>query len=564
MFPILYENTERAFTSGGIGSLASCVSCRVTEERNGVYECEFQYPITGPHYDDIQEGRIIAVTHDETGEIEPFDIYARSAPIDGLVTFYAHHVSYRLTKAVCMPFSATSIEDAISKLKDYIITEGSFTFWTNKSVAGNYAINEPRIAKGVLGGEEGSLLDRYGKGDYKFKGFQVMLYADRGDDTDVEIRYGKNLKDIEYNKDMDETYNAIVPYWVDPETGEVVTLPEGFLTYTGIGYFDVDLTDDGLGIIEDEGGTPIQVRTSPLIAIPYSMNAYFDTRPTEAEMRTLAQSLLDSSDAWAPKENIKVDFVQLWQTEEYKDYAALQTVKLCDRVNVYYPELGVIKVKEKVVKTVYNCLLERYDEIELNQLPTSLSQLTSEQIGASEASAQSINADTVRDLIGMAVNLVRGGLGGYIAIPGDSNGYPASILVMDKPNKSSAVNVLKLDQNGLSFSNSGVNGTFNQIIKITGEVVSVDGNNAVQLGSGALSIILSGAVMGQFVASVVGGEFAGSYKATSPFMLLDGSGALGYRYGGSAGAGNYAAIHYFEGDLKINGNLVVTGTINGN
>ena len=562
MIPILYEKTERAFTSGGIGSLADCVSCTVTEVLKGVYECEFVYPITGPRYDDIQEGRIIAVTHDETEEVEPFDIYARSAPIDGVVTFYAHHVSYRLSKAVCMPFKATSVQDAIAKLKDYIITDGSFTFYTNKNVTGDYILNEPRIAKGVLGGEEGSLLDRYGKGDYKFRRFEVQLLTDRGEDTDVEIRYGKNLKDIEYNKDTDDNYNAIVPYWVDPDTGEVMTLPEGFLKYSGIGYYDTDLTDEGLDILEDENGTPITVRTSPLVAIPYPMNDYFDTKPTEAEMRELAQALLNSSDAWAPKENIKVDFVQLWQTEEYKDYAALQMVNLGDRVSVYYPELGLVKVKEKVVKTVYNTLLERYDEIELNQVPTSLSQLTAEQIGASESG--SLTADSVRSMINLAVNLIRGGLGGYIAIPADQDGLNDAILVMDQPSTLEAVKVLKLDKNGLSFSGNGVNGQYSPIINISGEVVSVNGVNAVQLGSGALSVILGGGILGQLIASTVDGEAVNGFKASGAFALMDGDGALGYRYGGSAGAGTYGAPHYFNGDVIINGNVTVTGTINGN
>ena len=54
------------------------------------------------------------------------------------------------------------------------------------------------------------------------------------------------------------------------------------------------------------------------------------------------------------------------QTEEYKNFRYLENVKLCDTVNVIYPELGVA-AKAKVVKTVWNVLLDRYDSIELGQ-----------------------------------------------------------------------------------------------------------------------------------------------------------------------------------------------------
>ena len=87
MIPILYESNETQFTSNGIGPLSDALECTVTEERNGEYICELVYPVDGKRFDDIQEGRIIGVWHDDNHDIQPFDIYGRSAPIDGQVTF---------------------------------------------------------------------------------------------------------------------------------------------------------------------------------------------------------------------------------------------------------------------------------------------------------------------------------------------------------------------------------------------------------------------------------------------------------------------------------------------
>ena len=463
MIPILFDQSEKLFTSGGLGFLKEATSCKVSQERNGIYECEFTYPITGPLYDKIQEKTIIFATHDNSGEPQPFDIYARSAPIDGLVTFYAHHISSRLSNAVVMPFTASGIADAMEKIQANIVTDDDFTFWTDKTTSGEYAKTVPSIVRTTLGGEEGSLLDVYGRGDYIFDKFAVRLYQDKGEDNNVEIRYGKNLVNITHKVDFDESYNAIVPYWLNEETGDLRTLPEGYVSY-----------DDG---------------TAYIVAIPFSMNEYFETMPTVEAMRQKAQQLLDSSDAWEPSEGFEVNFVQLWETEEYEQFAPLQKVNLCDIVHVYYKKLGIDAVRERVVKTVYNTLLDRYDEITLNELPTTLTGMTQQQIN--DATSNSATNEGVTAQINLAVQLLRGDLGGYIATPADENGLPQLLYIMDSPNKSTAVNVIRLDQNGISISRNGIDSeSWTQIYNLSSNTwtfpgLTVSGNLVV---SGGLTV----------------------------------------------------------------------------
>lgn len=528
MIPILYDQSEKEFTSGGLGFLADCTSFRVSEERNGIFEAEFVYPITGPKYELIQERAIVLATHDDTGVPQPFDIYARSAPIDGLVTFYAHHISYRLSNAVVMPFTAESCSDAMAQIQANLITDrdDDFTFWTDKTTSGDYAKTVPSIVRTALGGEEGSILDVYGKGDYMFDKFAVKLYANRGRDTNVEIRYGKNLVNLEHKIDRSDAYNAIVPFWLNEETGTLVTLPEGYVSY-----------DDG---------------TAYIVAIPFSMNEYFESQPTEAELRTQAQNLLDSSDAWVPDEGFSVDFVQLWQTEEYEQFAPLQRVNLCDTVRVYYPELGVNAVRERVVKTVYNTLLDRYDEITLNELPTTLSGMTQQQIMTD--TSNNVTTEGLRASINLAIQLIRGGLGGYIAMPADQDGLPQLIYLLDQPDVDDAVNVIRLGSDGISRSSNGIDGPFTSIISMSG---AITGNL-----TGDVFVVLSGTTLAQLLGMVLGSENVAAIKATNPFALVDGSGSLGYRYGGSAGSGSYGAPHYFRGNVIFDGDLTVTGTIN--
>lgn len=348
MIPILYESDERLFLSSGLGYLVDATSCKVEEERNGIYELELEYPLSGVMYSELREGRIIFATHDESREGQPFVIYGRSEPIGEVVTFYAHHISYRLSNSVVMPFSASSCSGTMSALPSQMAAPGDFTFTTDIVSSAPYTLDIPNNARSVLGGEEGSVLDVYG-GEYEFDKFNVILHEHRGEDTSVEIRHGKNLVNFEHTLDDSECYNTVVPYWYQEGTA-LVTLPERYITH----------------------GTPDRI-----VAVPLDMTNEFQSQPSVNQLRNAATEKLEASKAWEIHEGFSVDFVALWQTAEYKDFAPLLKVKLCDTVLVYYHGYGIDAIREKVVKTVYNTLLDRFDELTLNELPTTFSGILS-------------------------------------------------------------------------------------------------------------------------------------------------------------------------------------------
>ena len=64
MIPVLYPANATDFSSFGLGVLTDTVSCEVTEERNGVFECLLKYPVSGQHYGLITKASL------ETGRFE--------------------------------------------------------------------------------------------------------------------------------------------------------------------------------------------------------------------------------------------------------------------------------------------------------------------------------------------------------------------------------------------------------------------------------------------------------------------------------------------------------------
>lgn len=448
MIPILYEATELNFTSNGVCRLAEATECHVTEERNGEYELTLTYPITGKYYDQIQEGMYIAATHDDKSDRQAFRIYRRSAPFNGLVQFFAHHISYMLNNIILNPITATSAADAFDQMETDTVTTNPFTMWTDVTTAGDFDNETPTSIRSALGGKRGSILDVYG-GEYEWNMFTVKLHAHRGLDSDATIRYGKNLTDLTQTIDAGGLYNAIVPYWFGTVDDEdvLVTLPEQYVAADGV--------------------------TSPVMVV-MDFSSEFQDQPTEAQLRAKASSYLSSNQPWIPSENIKISFVQLWQTEEYKDVAVLQRLSLCDRVNVYYPALGITAEGVKIIKTNYNVLLDRYDEMELGDARSTFADtLIDPMENAIEAATENLASKSfMQRAIDHATELITGGLGGHIIFLYDANGKPTDMLVMDTESVGTAVNVLRINVNGIGFSSNGVNGPFESAWTLDGQFVA--------------------------------------------------------------------------------------------
>ena len=454
MIPILYEKTETEFANNGICRLTDIISATVEEQRNGIYECEFEYPVSGANFEKITEGRIIACTHDEVGDLQPFDIYGSSKPINGVVTFYAHHISYRQNEISVKPFTAANCAAAIQALKENSINSNPFTYWTDKTTAGNYNVTTIRSLRGLLGGQEGSLLDIYGTAEFEWDKFTVKMHSARGADTDVQIRYGKNLIDINDDTDYSGTYNGVAPFWkgmvTNEETGEQT---EEFVCLEDYAVYSENSTYCGRDIV-----------------VPLDMSSEYESAPTEADLEEDALAYLEGAEA--PDRNLVVDFIPLWQTEEYANYAPLQRCKLCDTVQVFYPDLG-ISTRQKIIAVTWDVLLERYSEMELGKPRSTYSQVinskTKEEIEQAILEANSETRTALAQAIAVATAMITGANGGYVVINTSADGRPQEVLILDNENIDEAVNVWRWNMNGIGYSSTGYDGTYTTAWTIDGK-----------------------------------------------------------------------------------------------
>lgn len=559
-----------AFQTNGLGGLGDAISCIVTEERNSTYELEMVYPIDGIHFNDIQNDRLIRCDASETSDEQTFRIYNIEKPLDGKVTIHAEHISYLLTKTPCMPFEATGPVEAFTKIEESVqwntktsnFPRFPFTFWTDKTSTPAIKIESPRSVRSILMGEQGSILDACGGGDYEFDNFTVRLHNHRGSDNNVTIRYGKNLMDLKNEDDITSVYTGILPYWsgslretqsstdadgrvvvdsvdttmyittasqaayiaeqaakgktitnylngatlwstneknfaspmsvvvdmssnLDLDDYEEPDIEQGIDTNGNVIYeYDskgnpiYERNDDG-SIRKDSDGNPVRMKETDAHYATRKINA---NKKAEAEykayvLKTLTEKsndYLTDNAGWKPKTNFEVSFIQLWQTEEYKDLAALERVSLGDTVHVYYPKMNITE-DVRVIKTVYNVLLDRYDSIELGDSKGSAAgEITG--IGSAADAADYALIKSLQDsrsflqiAIEQATAAIAGGLGGYVVFNRNANGAINEILIMDTPTKETAKDVIRINKAGIGFSDgNGYNGPFQSAWTIDG------------------------------------------------------------------------------------------------
>lgn len=470
MIPVLYPANATDFSTFGLGVLTDTISCEVTEERNGVFECLLKYPVIGQHYGLITKECIVKAKPNDTANDQAFRIYRITKPLNGIVTIYGQHISYDLANVPVLPFATESRSPQLI-LSQLLAGDTRFTGWTDYSDAKSFSVAQPKSVRACLGGTEGSMLSQW-HGEFEWDNFTVMFHSCRGQKTGVVIEYGKNLTALEQDEDNSGVYTALLPY--------AVYTPEGADTETV-----VTLPEVTLPIVTSE-----IVRAKTLIL---DFSDQFDGVVTEEALRAKANSYIKANPLGATIPTVKVSFEPLWKQPEYS--ALLERVNLCDTVTIRHSLLGV-SVSAMVIETVYDTLAERYKSISLGQSKSSMITTISEVQSTVDKVESTVGRfpKLLQTAIGKATGLITGQSGGYVVIhTSEENGQPYELLILDAPSIDDAVNVWRWNVGGLGFSHNGYNGPYETAITADGQIVA----DFITSGSLVANIIKAGVIQSQ-------------------------------------------------------------------
>lgn len=509
MKPILYDSNETEFTTNGLGRLSEATKCTVTEERNGSYELEMEIPVTAKHFNDIKNTRLILAKPNAVDEDQPFEIYDISKSMSGTATVSARHISYRLSDIPCKPFSASSAAQALSGFTANAMDICPFDFWTDKETTANYTQELPASIRERMGGVEGSILDCFG-GEYEFDRFHVRLWNHRGQNRGVTIRYGKNLTDAKQEQSIANTCTGIVGVWQgQTESGDDVTL------YTDI------------------------VNADTAASFPYRKTKVVDfssdikDQPTMASLASRVQSYIKSNDIGHPDVSLDVSFVDLADTEEYKNLVR-DLIGLCDTVTIEYEDIGISNTAE-ITKTEYDVLNERYNSITLGTYYSLES-----TISGIDSNINQTRKDLTSDLQkakDSATKQITGTNGGYVKTQIDADGHPYELLIMDTDKIETAKKIWRWNQNGLGYSKTGYNGPYGLAMTQDGSIVA----DYITTGSMSAARVKTGLLTDQ--------KGLNYWNLDSGEFSLQGTGGIG------------KGITLKDGKLTINGSYITSGTL---
>lgn len=466
MYPILYEQITAGTVPqhNGLGVLSDCLSCKVEQERNGIYELTIEYPITGIHAEELAVRRILKVKPNFTDDAQLFRIDRIGKVMNGKFTVYAKHISYDLSGNDIVSGEATSAAAACSLLQS---AAQGYSITTDKTVSGNFKIDAPSSVRSWFGGKKGSILDVFGTAEIKYDNFRIQFLLHAGQDRGVTIRYGKNL--LELSQEIgDSLYTHVRAFY----KGNDDVVVSGNKIATGL-TLDVPKT-----LILD-------------------LSSEYQSAPTVAQLTTRTEEYINSHNLTTPTNNIKLDFVQ---SSELTD-----RVDLCDTVNVYYEALGITRTQVKCIRTVYDCLKERYTETEFGDAKTNI---TDTIVQANQALSERPTTTVLENAVKHATEMITGNLGGYVVMhDANGDGKPDEILIMNTESIETASQVWRFNKSGLGFAdaydgsyglaltadgqivaNRITSGTLNANVIKAGVLSDVNGNSSIDMTSGVAKL----------------------------------------------------------------------------
>lgn len=440
MKPILYDADRTSFPAGvdnGLGVLADAMSCKVTQELNGQYELELHYPVEGIHYGEIALRAILRATVGPDGKMQPFRVYRIVPGMNGTAAIYARHIAYDLGGYVVSPFTAADAPSAVAAIKSHAMpTSFPFALTTDKTTVAAMAVTVPSSAWGLLGGQQGSLLDVYG-GEYEFDEWAVRLLTRRGADRGVSVRYGKNLTDLTQDASCANCYTGAVPYW----RGNDITVTAAPVYAEG-----------------DFGYTRL---------MPLDLSSSFEQQPTKAQLQAAASSYIKRNRIGVPAVSWDVKLALLAQSSGYEDVAFLEQIYLGDTVGVYFHRLGV-DAKARVNKIIWDCLLERYDSVALGSVKANIAATIAGQQKEIDAKPSASLVEKISSSLAAALLGANGGAVRLLDTNGD--GEPDELYIADDPDPTKAKKVWRFSYEGWAASSTGYNGPYTMGATIAGGI----------------------------------------------------------------------------------------------
>lgn len=434
----LFSQTDTSFSSNG-DKIIIPLRAKVRKEDNGSFHLDLETDLS--YINDLTEGRII-IANTPQGE-QAFRVGNVQKTKSKLST-KCYHVFYDSKNYLIADSYVVeaNCNAALEHLNSATDNESPFT-----TISDVNTINSFRCVRKSLYEAIQTVIERWG-GHLVRDNFTIGIRANIGQDNGVIVRYAKNLKEIT----SEENWNGVVTKLM-PVGKDGLLLPEVYLysqtqydlPYTKTISFNQEINEDDY---KDESGVLDQ-------------DAY--NQALINDLRTQGQNYVDTN--CLPQ----INYTLKANLEKISDIG--------DTIQVVDERLG-INLMTNLIAYDYDCILDKYTELEFGNFQPTLSGL----VGSITQNTQDMiqeNNDTLQVTLGeelqQAQDKIWNALGSsYVIYEGDK------ILIVDTLPKENATNVIMMNNGGIGFSQSGINGNFQSAWTID-NVLNMEQINVINL-----------------------------------------------------------------------------------
>lgn len=346
----LYDKTGEVL----IGELEDCISCNVTEVRNGIFDARLVYPAMRLISNNLIKENIIVCKASDILLNQKFRIFNVKKKHSNTIEVIARHISFDLL------YDFIENINIVNQSCEYALN----TIFRNSQFSRHYKGHSDIInaqdynmsmanCLNAIAGKEGSIIDTYGTGAEILRDNEnIHVLNRRGHDNSVTIEYGKNLEGFECTEDTTDLITRIYPFAKKstPDGETTITLNEKFVDSPRINLYshpyirEVDLTSK----FKDEDEI------------------------NQAKLKLEAEKYFLETKCDIPKLTFNLKPVPLSKCVGFENLG--EKLSLCDIATIKHKIYG-ITTQAKVIKTVFNVLTDRYENIQLGDPKASLGDL---------------------------------------------------------------------------------------------------------------------------------------------------------------------------------------------
>ena len=429
----LFGATDTLFSTNG-DKVIIPLRAKIHKEDNGSFYLDLDADLS--YINDLTANRIIVAPTPQGNQAFRITNVEQTRK---KISLKAYHIFYD-TKNYLIQDSYVVNQDcnyALDHLNSATDNESPFTTISDITTLNSYRCVRKSLYEAIQ-----TIIERWG-GHLVRNNFTIGIRAEIGQDNGVTVRYAKNLKEINVEYNWDNVCTKLMPVGKD-------------------------------GLLLDE----LYVYSNTQYDIPYTKCVSFDQASIQqedfADEDTYNQALIN--DLFSQAQNyVNQNCVP---KVNYKLKANLEKITdIGDTVQVEDERLG-LTLLTNVIAYDYDCILGKYIELEFGNFEQKLSGLVNSITTQTQTAIEENNAliqVTLTQELQQATDTIMNALGSsYVIYEGDK------ILVVDTLPKEEATNVIMINNGGIGFSNTGINGTFNSAWTID-NVLNMEQINVINL-----------------------------------------------------------------------------------